>query len=148
MASSFYSIATPRLWVLSPPRRSEPFSPHHHEPNGPPIRDLCRWEWLGARHTLDTEEVHRRGGADAGDQLTTETLGVLLHAAGAVPVVDTPPPWRIEVNGHLIDVYLDDAPLLPAADPTARALRICYPGTQSNDRTSRRDWRDSFDQWF
>ena len=58
------------------------------------------------------------------DQLTTETLGVLLHAAGAAQIAHLPPPWRIEANGHLIDVYLDGAHLLPAADPTARALRI------------------------
>jgi hypothetical protein len=36
--------------ISSPALRA--FSPQHHEPNGPPIRDLCRWEWLDARHTL------------------------------------------------------------------------------------------------
>ena len=63
------------------------------------------------------------------DQLSTEALGVLLHAAGAVSgVVDTPP-CRFEVNGHLIDVYIDGAHL-PAGERSDR------PNTADRDRRS------------
>ncbi|MFG1911506.1 hypothetical protein [Kribbella sp. NPDC048928] len=55
------------------------------------------------------------------DHLTTETLGVLLHAAGAAgPHLARP--WRLEVDGHLIDARLDNASAVPAA--IARAERI------------------------
>ncbi|WP_405064887.1 hypothetical protein OG558_23385 [Kribbella sp. NBC_01510] len=79
------------------------------------------------------------------DQLSTEALGVLLHAAGAVSgVVDTPP-CRFEVNGHLIDVYIDGAHLLPANDPTARTRRIATGGAIFNLRCAAASL--SFDSW-
>jgi hypothetical protein len=79
------------------------------------------------------------------DQLTTEALGVLLHAAGAAQIVHIAPQWRIEVNGHLIDVYLDGVHLLPAADPTARALRISAGAAVFNLRCAAASL--SFDSW-
>ena len=58
------------------------------------------------------------------DQLTTETLGILLDAAAAAPGVRPRQPWRLEVNGHLIDAYLDGSAIRPATDPLGRANRI------------------------
>lgn len=57
------------------------------------------------------------------DQLSSADLGVLLQATGAVSGLSTSPLWRLEVNGHLIDVYLDGTHLRATA-PVARARRI------------------------
>lgn len=55
------------------------------------------------------------------DQLSTEALGVLLHAADAAgPHLARP--WRLEVDGHLIDAHLDTTAAQPA--PIARVERI------------------------
>jgi hypothetical protein len=56
------------------------------------------------------------------DQLTSAALGVLLHAAEAAPGLHVPRPWRAEVNGHLIDLFLDDGPATP--DAVKRIQRI------------------------
>ncbi|NUR96675.1 MAG: hypothetical protein HOV67_15635 [Kribbellaceae bacterium] len=54
------------------------------------------------------------------DQLSTETLGVLLHAADAAgPHLARP--WRLEVDGHLIDARLEIAAV---PDSIAHAERI------------------------
>jgi hypothetical protein len=58
------------------------------------------------------------------DQLSTEQLDVLLTAAVAAPSMHNTQPWRFEVDGRVIDVYLDGSRALPAEDPTGRALRI------------------------
>jgi len=59
------------------------------------------------------------------DQLTTEMLGILLDAAEAAPSLTLRRrPWRLEVNGHLIDAYLDGSSVLPATNPDGRAGRI------------------------
>jgi hypothetical protein len=79
------------------------------------------------------------------DQLTTEALGILLHAADAAPATHVPRPWRLEVNGHLIDVYLDGVHLLPAADPTARGLRIATGAAVFNLRCAAASL--SFESW-
>ncbi|MFG1813563.1 Acg family FMN-binding oxidoreductase [Kribbella sp. NPDC049174] len=57
-------------------------------------------------------------------QLSTEQIDVLLRAAVAAPSMHNTQPWRFEVNGHVIDVYLDGSRTLPAEDPTGRAMRI------------------------
>jgi hypothetical protein len=57
------------------------------------------------------------------DQLTTETLGILLGAAAAAPGVRPRQPWRLEVNGHLIDAYLDGS-AIRSAGSLGRANRI------------------------
>ena len=58
------------------------------------------------------------------DQLPAEHLDVLLAAAVAAPSMHNTQPWRFEVEGHVIDVYLDGSRTLPAEDPTGRAMRI------------------------
>jgi hypothetical protein len=58
------------------------------------------------------------------DQLSTGQVDVLLKAAVAAPSMHNTQPWRFEVNGHVIDVFLDGSRALPAEDPTGRALRI------------------------
>ncbi len=58
------------------------------------------------------------------DQLPAEDLDVLLAAAVAAPSMHNTQPWRFEVEGHVIDVYLDGSRTLPAEDPTGRAMRI------------------------
>ena len=49
------------------------------------------------------------------------------------------------MNGHLIDVYLDGAHLLPAADPIARAQRIATGAAIFNLRCAAASL--SFDSW-
>ena len=58
------------------------------------------------------------------DQLSTEEIDTLLSAAIAAPSMHNTQPWRFEVNGHVIDVFLDGSRTLPAEDPTGRAMRI------------------------
>ena len=43
-------------------------------------------------------------------------------------------PWRFEVNGHVIDVFLDGSRTLPAEDPTGRAMRIAAGAATFNLR--------------
>ncbi|WP_329000987.1 hypothetical protein OHA18_41970 [Kribbella sp. NBC_00709] len=76
------------------------------------------------------------------DQLTSAALGVLLHAAEAAPDLHVPRSWRIEVNGHLIDVYLDTA----APDPIARVQRIATGVAIFNLRCAAASL--SFDSWI
>jgi hypothetical protein len=77
------------------------------------------------------------------DQLTSAALGVLLHAAEAAPGLQVPRPWRAEVNGHLIDLYLDDAPATP--DAVARVQRIATGAAVFNLRCAAASL--SFDSW-
>jgi hypothetical protein len=57
-------------------------------------------------------------------QLSMEQIDVLLAAAVAAPSMHNTQPWRFEVNGTVIDVFLDGSRALPAEDPTGRAMRI------------------------
>ncbi|TCC21563.1 hypothetical protein [Kribbella sindirgiensis] len=75
------------------------------------------------------------------DQLTPTALGVLLHAAEAAPGLHVPRPWRVEVNGHLIDVYLDEA----TADAVARIQRVATGAAVFNLRCAAASL--SFDSW-
>lgn len=77
------------------------------------------------------------------DQLTSAALGVLLHAAEAAPGLHVPRPWRAEVNGHLIDLYLDDGPATPEA--VARVQRIATGAAVFNLRCAAASL--SFDSW-
>ncbi|MGW1344462.1 hypothetical protein ACWCOV_25710 [Kribbella sp. NPDC002412] len=76
------------------------------------------------------------------EQLTTEALGVLLDAAAPACGAH---PWRLEANGHLIDVYLDGSHALPAHDPAARALRITTGAAVFDLRCAAASL--SFDSW-
>lgn len=58
------------------------------------------------------------------DQLSPHQIDVLLTAAVAAPSMHNTQPWRFEVEGHVVDVYLDGSRALPAEDPTGRAMRI------------------------
>lgn len=58
------------------------------------------------------------------DQLSMEQIDALLGAAVAAPSMHNTQPWRFEVNGHVIDVYLDGSRALPAEDTSGRAMRI------------------------
>jgi hypothetical protein len=77
------------------------------------------------------------------EQLTTETLGVLLDVAADPGCAQS---WRVEVNGHLLDVYLDGSHRLPTADPAARALRIAAGVAVLDLRCAAASL--SFDSWF
>ncbi|WP_432877255.1 Acg family FMN-binding oxidoreductase [Kribbella sp. CA-245084] len=58
------------------------------------------------------------------EQLPTKDVNVLLAAAIAAPSMHNTQPWRFEVEGHVIDIFLDGSRTLPAEDPTGRAMRI------------------------
>jgi hypothetical protein len=58
------------------------------------------------------------------DQLSPEQIDVLLTAAVAAPSMHNTQPWRFEVEGRVIDVFVDGSRALPAEDPTGRAMRI------------------------
>lgn len=77
------------------------------------------------------------------DQLTPAALGVLLHAAEAAPGLHVPRPWRAEVNGHLIDLYLDDWQATP--DAVVRVQRIATGAAVFNLRCAAASL--SFDSW-
>ena len=68
------------------------------------------------------------------DQLSTEQIDVLLSAAVAAPSMHNTQPWRFEVNGNVIDVFLDGSRALPAEDPTGRAMRIAAGAATFNLR--------------
>ncbi|MEV0283529.1 hypothetical protein AB0H36_05345 [Kribbella sp. NPDC050820] len=76
------------------------------------------------------------------EQLTNEALGVLFDAAAPASAVR---PWRLDVNGHLIDVYLDGSHALPAHDRAARALLIASGAAVFDLRCAAASL--SFDSW-
>lgn len=80
------------------------------------------------------------------DQLTTEQIDVLLNAAVAAPSMHNTQPWRFEVNGHVIDVFLDGSRALPAEDSTGRAMRIAAGAATFNLRCAAASL--GFDSWF
>ena len=68
------------------------------------------------------------------EQLSSEQIDVLLSAAVAAPSMHNTQPWRFEVNGRVIDVFLDGSRSLPAEDPTGRAMRIAAGAATFNLR--------------
>jgi hypothetical protein len=68
------------------------------------------------------------------DQLPGKDIDVLLAAAVAAPSMHNTQPWRFDVQGHVIDVYLDGSRTLPAEDPTGRAMRIAAGAATFNLR--------------
>ncbi|MEV0804032.1 hypothetical protein AB0I34_40510 [Kribbella sp. NPDC050281] len=80
------------------------------------------------------------------EQLTTEALGVLLDAATDPDRGESGRSWRLEVNGHLLDVYVDGSHPLPTADPAARGLRIAAGVAVFDLRCAAASL--SFDSWF
>lgn len=67
-------------------------------------------------------------------QLSAEHIDVLLAAAVAAPSMHNTQPWRFEVGGHVIDLFLDGSRTLPAEDPTGRAMRIAAGAATFNLR--------------
>ena len=67
-------------------------------------------------------------------RLPTEHVDAMLAAAVAAPSMHNTQPWRFEVQGHVIDVFLDDSRTLPAEDPTGRAMRIAAGAATFNLR--------------
>ncbi|GAA3113954.1 hypothetical protein JOF29_003668 [Kribbella aluminosa] len=57
-------------------------------------------------------------------QLPADHVDTLLGAAIAAPSMHNTQPWRFEVDGHVVDLFLDGSRTLPAEDPTGRAMRI------------------------
>jgi hypothetical protein len=55
-------------------------------------------------------------------------------------------PWRFEVDGHVIDVYLDGSRALPAEDATGRAMRIAAGTATFNLRCAAAAL--GFDSWL
>ncbi|NIK59134.1 Acg family FMN-binding oxidoreductase [Kribbella shirazensis] len=68
------------------------------------------------------------------EQLPREHIDILLAAAVAAPSMHNTQPWRFDVQGHVIDVYLDGSRTLPAEDPTGRAMRIAAGAATFNLR--------------
>lgn len=68
------------------------------------------------------------------EQLPANDVDVLLAAAVAAPSMHNTQPWRFEVEGHVVDVYLDGSRTLPAEDPTGRAMRIAAGAATFNLR--------------
>jgi hypothetical protein len=67
-------------------------------------------------------------------QLPAEHIDVLLAAAVAAPSMHNTQPWRFEVGGHVVDLFLDGSRTLPAEDPTGRAVRIAAGAATFNLR--------------
>ncbi|MDX2968404.1 hypothetical protein PWY87_25600 [Kribbella solani] len=67
-------------------------------------------------------------------QLPKGDIDILLAAAVAAPSMHNTQPWRFEIEGHVIDVYLDGSRTLPAEDPTGRAMRIAAGAASFNLR--------------
>ena len=68
------------------------------------------------------------------DQLPAKDVDVLLAAAVAAPSMHNTQPWRFEIEGHVIDVFLDGSRTLPAEDSTGRAMRIAAGAATFNLR--------------
>lgn len=68
------------------------------------------------------------------DQLPSKDVDVLLTAAVAAPSMHNTQPWRFEVEGRVVDVYVDGSRTLPAEDPTGRAMRIAAGAATFNLR--------------
>lgn len=68
------------------------------------------------------------------EQLPTAHIDLLLAAAVAAPSMHNTQPWRFEIDGHVVDVYLDGSRTLPAEDPTGRAMRIAAGAATFNLR--------------
>lgn len=68
------------------------------------------------------------------EQLPRAHVDALLAAAVAAPSMHNTQPWRFDVQGHVIDVYLDGSRTLPAEDPTGRAMRIAAGAATFNLR--------------
>ena len=66
--------------------------------------------------------------------LPAEHVDRLLAAAIAAPSMHNTQPWRFEVAGHVIDLFLDGSRTLPAEDPTGRAMRIAAGAATFNLR--------------
>lgn len=56
--------------------------------------------------------------------LTDDEVGVLLTAATHAPSIHNTQPWRFEVQGHVIDVLIDEERTLRVTDPAGRAACI------------------------
>jgi nitroreductase len=80
------------------------------------------------------------------DQLSMEQIDVLLGAAVAAPSMHNTQPWRFEVNGHVIDVFLDGSRALPAEDSTGRGMRIAAGAATFNLRCAAASI--GLDSWF
>lgn len=80
------------------------------------------------------------------DQLSVEEIDVLLNAAVAAPSMHNTQPWRFEVNGRVIDVFLDGSRSLPAEDPTGRAMRIAAGAATLNLRCAAASM--GYTSWF
>ncbi|HZO69122.1 MAG TPA: hypothetical protein VFB74_29380 [Kribbellaceae bacterium] len=80
------------------------------------------------------------------EQLTLEQIEILLGAATAAPSMHNTQPWRFEVNGHVIDVFLDGARVLPAEDASGRAMRIAAGAAVLNVRVAAAHL--GYDSWF
>ncbi|WP_269815367.1 nitroreductase family protein [Kribbella monticola] len=80
------------------------------------------------------------------DQLSMEQIDVLLSAAVAAPSMHNTQPWRFEVDGNVIDVYLDGSRALPAEDPTGRAMRIAAGAATYNLRCAAASM--GYNSWF
>jgi hypothetical protein len=81
-----------------------------------------------------------------GEQLTLEQIEVMITAATAAPSMHNTQPWRFEVNGHAIDVFLDGSRTLPAEDPSGRAMRIAAGAAVFNLRVAAAHL--GLDTWF
>jgi hypothetical protein len=68
------------------------------------------------------------------EQLPAEDVEIMLEAAIAAPSMHNTQPWRFEVQGHVVDVFLDGSRTLPAEDPTGRAMRIAAGAATFNLR--------------
>ncbi|MEU4191707.1 hypothetical protein AB0E69_07415 [Kribbella sp. NPDC026611] len=68
------------------------------------------------------------------EQLPSDDVETMLAAAVAAPSMHNTQPWRFEIDGHVIDVYLDGSRTLPAEDPTGRAMRIAAGAAAFNLR--------------
>ncbi|MET7280679.1 hypothetical protein ABZS29_20740 [Kribbella sp. NPDC005582] len=79
-------------------------------------------------------------------QLPEAHIRALLEAAIAAPSMHNTQPWRFEVEGHVIDVYLDGSRMLPAEDPTGRAMRIAAGAATFNLRCTAESL--GYSTWF
>jgi hypothetical protein len=68
------------------------------------------------------------------ERLPEQHVNALLEAAVAAPSMHNTQPWRFEITGHIIDIYLDGSRTLPAEDPTGRAMRIAAGAATFNLR--------------